>query len=286
MTLSQLQAAMANQLSFQHPFDPSKADILTRSTMPKERLNIYQNNTLATRINALSEIYKNCVAVLGEPYFRQLVKPLIKAKPSQVTDLNFEGFAFIDYLEEQLKSRAELKDFPYLPELANLEWLLHISYYSSDQPPFNYERFQSQSPQEQENTYFMTADHCHLLESDFPLHEIMSTNEAAEAVSNNPKVSEEFTEIDENQDRVTQHYYLIAKKEFQLTLFRIGLPSYKLLLAIQKEMRLLDLAVVSQQLELNLGEHLGSWINYGIIADFSLKNEKKNENSNKPEQAS
>lgn len=271
MNLAQLQEALAFELSFQNPVQVGKSSTeadLTQSLTPIEHLRIYQNNTLASRINALCDIYKHCGAILGEPYFRQLVKPLLKARPSQVTDLNFEGQALIEYLREEIQHRKELAEFYYLPDLAQLEWTIHLCYYARNHKPFDFEQFQSLNPQQQEATHFELADYCYIFCSEYPLHEIMAVNEAAQAVT--PKITRVASPpIKTVNVSNNNNHYLVTQHEDQPHLVHIPLQQYELLLAIQGNKPLIELADLSQELNLDLGEQLSNWTNEKVIVDFA-----------------
>lgn len=93
---------------------------------------IHRTNADNARIHALEESHPVCVKILGERYFRQVAKAFIRAHPSRHPDLNRYGEELSRFIAELAQTRAELQDFAYLPDLAQLEYLHHRCYYRRD----------------------------------------------------------------------------------------------------------------------------------------------------------
>lgn len=93
---------------------------------------IHRTNADNARIQALEESHPVCVKILGERYFRQVAKAFIRAHPSRHPDLNRYGEELSAFIAELAQTRAELQDFAYLPDLAQLEYLHHRCYYRKD----------------------------------------------------------------------------------------------------------------------------------------------------------
>lgn len=98
-------------------------------------VDVYRTNTRGARARVYEQIYPVCRAILGERCFRTLVGAAIQT-PSQRADLNHAGDLFPDVL----RVACSLDDFAgmaYLPDLAQLEWLLHDAYFAADAPAVN-----------------------------------------------------------------------------------------------------------------------------------------------------
>lgn len=93
---------------------------------------IHRTNANNARIRALEESHPVCMKILGERYFRQVAKAFIRAHPSRHPDLNRYGEELSAFIAELAQTRAELQDFAYLPDLAQLEYLHHRCYYRKD----------------------------------------------------------------------------------------------------------------------------------------------------------
>ena len=66
--------------------------------------------------------------LLGEDFFSALSRAFGRAHPSNSPDLNQFGAAFAAFLADF----EHVAEFPYLPDMARLEWALHRSYYAPD----------------------------------------------------------------------------------------------------------------------------------------------------------
>lgn len=96
------------------------------------QISIHRTNADNARIHALEESHPVCVKILGGRYFRQVAKAFIRAHPSRHPDLNRYGEELSAFIAELSQTRAELQDFAYLPDLAQLEYLHHRCYYRKD----------------------------------------------------------------------------------------------------------------------------------------------------------
>ena len=96
------------------------------------QISIYRNNANNARILALEESHPVCVKILGRRYFRQVAKAFLLAHPSRHPDLNRYGAELASFIAKLTRTREELRDFAYLPDLAQLEYLHHRCYYRKD----------------------------------------------------------------------------------------------------------------------------------------------------------
>jgi hypothetical protein len=99
------------------------ASIAAQSKTPSERLalglTIYRRNLIYCLCRALAETYPLCRDLLGEGNFNFLGKQYVHRFPSRVRDLGDYGERFADFLAQ----REEVRDHPFLSDLARLEWL-------------------------------------------------------------------------------------------------------------------------------------------------------------------
>jgi uncharacterized protein (UPF0276 family) len=90
------------------------------------RLAIYRGNLVAHWDKALSAAYPVVRRLVGGEFFTALARAYGKAHPSQDADLNRFGAGFADFL-----MRFEhVANLPYLPDMARLEWSLHLARYA------------------------------------------------------------------------------------------------------------------------------------------------------------
>lgn len=90
------------------------------------RLDIYKNNVFANTTKALQTVYPKTMLWVGEEYFNHLCQNFVKKFPPSSGVFIEYGEPFASYLVRI----PELKNFPFLPSLAKLEWLIHRSHHS------------------------------------------------------------------------------------------------------------------------------------------------------------
>lgn len=99
-----------------------------------ERMEVYANGYPARMLEALKETYETIYRILGENLFADLVDVYIQKFPSTHYNLNYAG----QYLPEFLKvlpNHIE-SQFPFLRDLASLEWNCWKAFHAFDQKPF------------------------------------------------------------------------------------------------------------------------------------------------------
>ena len=96
--------------------------------VPSRRLAIYRSNLSAHWDRALSSAYPVVRQLVGPEFFTALARAYGKAHPSQDADLNRFGAALADFLAHF----EHVADLPYLPDMARLEWSLHLARYAPD----------------------------------------------------------------------------------------------------------------------------------------------------------
>lgn len=112
-----------------------------------ERLGIYRGNLTANWGKALSAAYPVVRQLVGEEFFTGLARAYGKAFASQDPDLNLFG----EYFAEFLAGFEHVAEFPYLPDMARLEWALHRSYYAEDAPVLTAADIAGLAPEEVED---------------------------------------------------------------------------------------------------------------------------------------
>jgi len=132
------------------------------------RLDIYRNNVFGALTQALRLTYPVVHTLVGEVFFNYMAKGYIREHTSTSGDLTHFGSGFPVFLEEF----PSALDLPYLPDVAYLEWLCHISYHSADHMPLALERLANLPPESYDNLRFRLHPACHLFASSYPIHRI------------------------------------------------------------------------------------------------------------------
>ena len=90
------------------------------------RFDLYRGNLSATWTKTLAAAYPVLLALVGEEFFGGLAQAYGRAQPSDSGDLNRFGAHFAAFLHDF----PHAAEYPYLPEMARLEWALHRAHYA------------------------------------------------------------------------------------------------------------------------------------------------------------
>jgi uncharacterized protein (UPF0276 family) len=91
-------------------------------------LALYRGNLTATWDKTLSAAYPVVRQLVGAEFFSALSRAYGMAHPSDDADLNRFGAAFAQFLD----GFEHVADYPYLPDMARLEWALHRAHFAPD----------------------------------------------------------------------------------------------------------------------------------------------------------
>lgn len=98
-----------------------------------KRFNVYRNNVIVSLTEALSHTYPAIERLLGEDYFKALARAFVQEHPPRSPVLMWYGDAFVDFIE----AFPPLADFPYLGDVARLEWAWLTAYHAADAEPLD-----------------------------------------------------------------------------------------------------------------------------------------------------
>lgn len=97
---------------------------------PDRSLGLYAANLRATRVEALRRVYPTIARLLGDEPFAAWAARWSAAHPSRSADLSDDGAGF----PELLAAAAELADWPWLADVARLEWAWHRIHFDPGPP--------------------------------------------------------------------------------------------------------------------------------------------------------
>lgn len=119
MKLKQLQKQFAESLLYQH--EKITEQIKEREQITaQQRLQVYRNSFIMGVTEALAITYQHTVALVGEEFFNTVSRQFILDQPPIKNNIVVYGMEFSDYL----KTLPQLKEMPYISEMARFEWLL------------------------------------------------------------------------------------------------------------------------------------------------------------------
>ncbi len=132
MSLEQIQNEFMGYLYAPQPTPEQQSHIRDlflslESPDPHGGMKIYRHNLVFGLIGVLKETYVFSGVLLGARNFKFFCREFLYQNPSRNQDLIQYGEGFGDFLS----GRDELKNLPFIPEVARLEWALERAFYAS-----------------------------------------------------------------------------------------------------------------------------------------------------------
>lgn len=129
-----------------HPTDPLPAfraglfdgslppGVTARATDEAEtRFAVYRNNVTHSLTRALARRYPVVERLVGPEFFAAMARLFLRDHPPRDPRLFLWGDAFPGFLQ----AFRPLRDLPYLPDVARLEWMRGVAYHAADAPPLS-----------------------------------------------------------------------------------------------------------------------------------------------------
>ena len=132
------------------------------------RLQVYRNNFRITLTESLQSVYPVVEQLVGNAFFVQTVAQFIENHLPQTGDLREYGSDFPDFLDG-LESLSSLK---YIPDIARIEWLCHLSWFATDAEILSIQDLAAIPEQQHSNIKLGLHPSVHTLESDYPVFDI------------------------------------------------------------------------------------------------------------------
>lgn len=126
-----------------------------------ERLALYRGNLGAGWERALGEAYPVLRQLVGEEFFAGLARAYGKAWPSQDPDLAGFGARFAEFLA----GFEPAAPYPYLPDVARLDWAVHRAYLAPDVAFLGLDALATMSPEALDAARFVLHPSVSLLRS-------------------------------------------------------------------------------------------------------------------------
>jgi hypothetical protein len=100
----------------------------------RARLRLYRGNVQANARKALANAHPVCARLVGDAFFEGLAYEYAARTPSRSGDLNEYGDGFAAFLAAFV---PVIEQVPYLPDVARLEWQVHVAHCAADARPFD-----------------------------------------------------------------------------------------------------------------------------------------------------
>ena len=256
-SLAEIQGEFAARLAGRENGVPGGV-ISHNAAFPLKRFNVYRNNAAVTLIEALRGRYPVVERLVGKEFFKAMAHCFITGHPPRSPALFEFGGGFPDFLA----AFEPAKTLPYLPDVAQLEWLRHTAYHAADVEPLQAVALGRVSPEQAGGIVLRLHPSAGLLNSDYPVVSIWETNVADEVVRGiGPDMASEGA--------------LILRPRLDVKVMRLGPGGGNFLSEIGRGASLGSAAQCATEaaLEFSLAEALGALLAAGAFAGFSLNNE-------------
>jgi uncharacterized protein (UPF0276 family) len=170
----------ARQLAFVTAlFDPgAAAPLLARLTGDEDRLALYRGNLTATWDKTLSAAYPVLRQLVGDDFFSALSRAYGMAHPSQDGDLNQFGSTLASFLA----GFEHVADYPYMPDMARLEWALHRAHFGADASGLDAATLGALAPGQLEAARVTLHPACSLVESEWAVVPLWQAHQGGSGV--------------------------------------------------------------------------------------------------------
>lgn len=167
MQLRELQEQFTAEVLDKQP-GPVQGVIEPRGFLPEQRLKIYRNNIYSTLIESLQSIYPVSCTMVGEEFFRSMARAYIRTHIPETGDLRDYGETLPAFME----SMPELENFPYMPDVAKIDWACHVSFHADSAPALTVSKLNEFSPDTHEHLILHLHPAVSPINSNFPIFDI------------------------------------------------------------------------------------------------------------------
>jgi len=129
--LHELQSKMARSLLDEFKAAAPAGLVAGEPERAAARFMIHRGNVIESLANALGHTFPAVKALCGESNFRILAATYVRACPPLRPELMAYGGDFPDFVAGHA---AATRDFPFLPDVARLEWAMNEAYFADDAP--------------------------------------------------------------------------------------------------------------------------------------------------------
>ncbi len=179
-----------------------------------EGLGVYRNNFLGARLGVLLQSFPRLLNLLGEDYLRQCGRRFLAEYPLDATsdNMNYLGRRFPEFLQKLVAEKSELSNYPWLADLAELDYARHAAYYAPDDISFDFKAFEDLGGLGQD-IYLQTSHSLALVECEWPLHQLDCDIAAGRIHADYPKQGQKICVF---RDNFSIQAKKISEEEFSL----------------------------------------------------------------------
>ncbi|EZP34798.1 DUF692 family multinuclear iron-containing protein [Janthinobacterium lividum] len=230
----------------------------TAATLPSfagesvpQRYSLYRGNLSATWRRTLGHAYPVVLALVGEAFFGGLACAYGRQMPSDSADLNQFGERFADFLA----TFPPVADLPYLPDMARLEWAVHLAHYAADAQGLAPDALAALHPDQLEARCFTLHPACALLASNWQVAALWWAHQEGDGQGMFP------------QEMQVASYALVCRTRWNAQVLILDAAAHAALLALRQDQTFgaaLDAAFALDP-AFDLAAHLRQWLAHAVL---------------------
>lgn len=231
----------------------------TAATLPSfageavpQRFSLYRGNLSTTWRRTLGHAYPVVLALVGADFFGGLARAYGRQYPSDSADLTQFGARFADFLSS-FPPAAEL---PYLPDMARLEWAVHLAHYAADAQALAPEALAALHPDQLEVRRFTLHPACALLASNWQVAALWHAHQDGEEQGMFP------------HDMQVASWTLVCRSRWKAQVLQVDAAAHAALLALLQGQTFgaaLD-AAFERDPAFDLAARLRQWLAHAVLA--------------------
>lgn len=216
-----------------------------------ERFALYRGNLSATWRRTLAHAYPVVLALVGEEFFGGLARAYGRKMPSDSADLNEFGTRFADFLA----IFPPVADLPYLPDMARLEWAVHLAHYAADAQGLAPEVLAALSPDQLEACCFNLHPACTLQASGWQVAALWQAHQDGEGQGRFP------------QEMQVASWTLVCRPRWKAQVLVVDAAAHAALLALQQGQTFGAALDAAFELDpaFDLTAHLRQWLAHAVL---------------------
>ncbi|QKY07613.1 MNIO family bufferin maturase [Janthinobacterium lividum] len=216
-----------------------------------QRFSLYRGSLGANWRRTLSQVYPVVLALVGEDFFGGLAHAYGRQMPSDSADLNQFGARFADFLAVF----PPVEELPYLPDMARLEWALHLAHYAADAQGLAPEALAALHPDQLEAHCFTLHPACVLLASGWQVAALWQAHQDGEGKGMFP------------QEMQVASYVLVCRTRWKAQVLVLDAAAHAALLALQQGQTFGAALDAAFELDpaFDLAAYLRQWLAHAVL---------------------
>ncbi|NHQ91076.1 MNIO family bufferin maturase [Janthinobacterium lividum] len=216
-----------------------------------QRFSLYRGNLGATWRRTLGHAYPVVLALVGEAFFGGLARAYGRQYPSDSADLNQFGERFADFLA----IFPPVTQLPYLPDMARLEWAVHLAHYAADAQGLAAESLAALHPDQLEARCFTLHPACVLLASNWQVAPLWQAHQDGEGQGMFP------------QDMQVASYALVCRPRWKAQVLILDAAAHAALVMLQQGQAFGAALDAAFELDpaFDLAAHLRQWLAHAVL---------------------